>query len=188
MKRKYLIWKKPFRKPEALIDTNRHLLSLLVTSRLPVGSSARLDRYVGLCACCPFCLSTFYFYFTYKQLVLCQMDLLQRGRPEKLKVLEVGAINIQMHSCSFLNVRSIDLNSQHPLIEEIDFFEVLPCRQYDVVVCSMVNHTHCQYLSTTSNPPPLPLTPPPPLSPRPFLLWSARLFSASYLAHYCPIR
>ncbi len=57
----------------------------------------------------------------------------------KLNVLEVGAINIQLKQCGWLNVRAIDVNSQHPLIEECDFFNVLPEANYDVVVCSMVS-------------------------------------------------
>jgi 2-polyprenyl-3-methyl-5-hydroxy-6-metoxy-1,4-benzoquinol methylase len=58
--------------------------------------------------------------------------------PKKLNVLEVGAINIQLQQCHWLNVRSIDINSQHPSIEEIDFFDIIPTSSYDVVVCSMV--------------------------------------------------
>ena len=70
---------------------------------------------------------------------LDQLGVLRRGKgEEKLQVLEVGAINIQFHSCSFMTVRSIDLNSQHPLIEEIDFFDIPPTAAYDVVVASMV--------------------------------------------------
>lgn len=56
----------------------------------------------------------------------------------RLNALEVGAINTQLHACKHLSTRSIDLNSQHPLIEEIDFFDIEPRADYDVVVCSMV--------------------------------------------------
>lgn len=56
----------------------------------------------------------------------------------KLNTLEVGAINTQLQQCDWLNVRSIDLNSQHPMIEEIDFFDIEPQFNYDVVLCSMV--------------------------------------------------
>jgi len=56
----------------------------------------------------------------------------------KIRVLEVGAINIQLHSVAWLDVRSIDVNSQHPLIEELDFFDLPPEQAFDVVVCSMV--------------------------------------------------
>jgi len=57
---------------------------------------------------------------------------------KKLEVLEVGAINIQLFAASHLNVRAIDVNSQHPRIEEIDFFDILPTQSYDCVVSSMV--------------------------------------------------
>lgn len=53
-------------------------------------------------------------------------------------VFEVGAINTDLKTTSWLNVRSIDLHSQHQSIEECDFFNVEPTRMYDVVVCSMV--------------------------------------------------
>ena len=56
----------------------------------------------------------------------------------KLKTLEVGAINLQLSSCPWLDVLAIDINSQHPQIQEIDFFDILPEFKYDVVVCSMV--------------------------------------------------
>jgi len=56
----------------------------------------------------------------------------------RLKTLEVGAISIQLQACSFLDVKAIDLNSQHPRIEQMDFFDLLPNQAYDVVVCSMV--------------------------------------------------
>jgi hypothetical protein len=56
----------------------------------------------------------------------------------KPKVLEVGAINIQLQQVSHLDVRSIDINSQHPSIEEMNFFDIEPECGYDVVVCSMV--------------------------------------------------
>ena len=85
-------------------------------------------------------LSTFHFR-TSRWVIrsLDQMGHLRRGKhSEKLNVLEVGAINTQMHSCSFMNVKSIDLHSQHPLIEEADFFDIQPCSLYDAVVCSMV--------------------------------------------------
>ena len=70
---------------------------------------------------------------------LDQLEVLRKGKgKDKLQVLEVGAINIQLHSCSFMKVKSIDLNSQHPLIEEIDFFDIPTSAAYDVVVSSMV--------------------------------------------------
>lgn len=61
-----------------------------------------------------------------------------RPKGQKLDVLEVGAINTQLFSASHLNVRAIDVNSQHPRIEEIDFFDILPTQSYDCVVSSMV--------------------------------------------------
>ena len=62
-------------------------------------------------------------------------------RSSKLKVLEVGAINIQLQQCRWLDVRAIDVNSQHPSIEECDFFDVTPIAEFDAVVCSMVGFT-----------------------------------------------
>ena len=53
-------------------------------------------------------------------------------------VLEVGSINTVLKKCTSFNVRSIDIHSQHPLIEELDFFDLPPERAYDAVVCSMV--------------------------------------------------
>ena len=58
----------------------------------------------------------------------------------KLSVLEVGAINVQLQQCRWLNVRSIDVNSQHPSIEECDFFDINPSASFDAVVCSMVSN------------------------------------------------
>lgn len=59
----------------------------------------------------------------------------------KLNVLEVGAINVQLQQCDWLAVRAIDVNSQHPLIEECDFFDITPSESFDAVVCSMVCHS-----------------------------------------------
>jgi hypothetical protein len=55
-----------------------------------------------------------------------------------LRVLEVGAINPQLSRCPWLDVRAIDIRSQHPLIEEVDLFDLPPRQEYDVVVSSMV--------------------------------------------------
>jgi 25S rRNA (adenine2142-N1)-methyltransferase len=55
----------------------------------------------------------------------------------------IGAINTQLMSCSWLDVLAIDVNSQHPRIQEIDFFDLVPTFSYDVVVCSMVST--CMY-------------------------------------------
>ena len=65
----------------------------------------------------------------------------KHDKTRKLNVLEVGAINVQLQQYNWMNVRAIDHNSQHPQIEERDFFTVEPQRQYDVVVSSMVSLT-----------------------------------------------
>jgi len=64
------------------------------------------------------------------------------GRGERaLRTLEVGAINTDLMSAKFLDVRAIDVRSRHPKIEQIDFFD-LPVERlagaYDVVHSSMV--------------------------------------------------
>lgn len=59
-------------------------------------------------------------------------------RSSQLRVLEVGAINTQLQQCRWLDVRAIDVNSQHPSIEECDFFNITPVAEFDAVVCSMV--------------------------------------------------
>jgi 25S rRNA (adenine2142-N1)-methyltransferase len=60
------------------------------------------------------------------------------------RVLEVGAINTELLSTKGLNVRSIDILSRDPRIEQCDFFSlekdldsnsIVP---YEVIVCSMV--------------------------------------------------
>lgn len=61
---------------------------------------------------------------------------------QKLKTLEIGAINAQLYNSSYLDVRAIDINSSLPCIEECDFFDVPPKREYEVVVCSMVMIVH----------------------------------------------
>lgn len=71
---------------------------------------------------------------------------LKKPNGEKLNALEVGAINIQLKQCSWLNIRCIDVNSQHPQIEELDFFDLPPCGSLDVVVCSMVSSVYHQKL------------------------------------------
>ena len=57
---------------------------------------------------------------------------------DRLKTLEVGAINIQLQMCPWLDVLAIDIHSQHPKILEIDFFNINPLFNYQVVICSMV--------------------------------------------------
>ena len=68
----------------------------------------------------------------------------------EVKVLEVGAINTEMieaakrsksdYRKTDISVRSIDIQSQHPDIEELDFFDLekTESTKYDVIVCSMV--------------------------------------------------
>lgn len=48
---------------------------------------------------------------------------------------QVGAINTRLLDVPWLDVRAIDLKSQHPRIEERDFFSLKPSGEYDVV-CS----------------------------------------------------
>ncbi|CAM9190270.1 unnamed protein product [Ascophyllum nodosum] len=60
-----------------------------------------------------------------------------KGEPP-LRVLEVGAINTRLLDVPWLGVRAIDLKSQHPRIEERDFFSLKPSEEYDVVSSSMV--------------------------------------------------
>ena len=69
---------------------------------------------------------------------------------EAFRILEVGAINTEMLEAAkrsssdpnktTISMRAIDIQSQHPDIEELDFF-ALPEKkdtQYDAIVCSMV--------------------------------------------------
>lgn len=50
-----------------------------------------------------------------------------------LSVSQVGAINTRLLDVPWLNVRAIDLKSQHAHIEERDFFSLTPAGEYDVV-------------------------------------------------------
>ena len=63
-------------------------------------------------------------------------------RPRKgeapINVLEIGAVNTQLLSCPWLNVRAIDLASRHPKIEQADFFVIKPKASYSCVVNAMV--------------------------------------------------
>ena len=56
----------------------------------------------------------------------------QGSSAQKLNVLEVGAINTQLQQYNWMNVRAIDLNSQNPLIEEMDFFNEF---SYGLFIC-----------------------------------------------------
>mmetsp|Transcript_6205 Transcript_6205/g.21810 ORF Transcript_6205/g.21810 Transcript_6205/m.21810 type:complete len:267 (+) Transcript_6205:90-890(+) len=60
-----------------------------------------------------------------------------RGEPP-LRTLEVGAVNTQLLSVPWLDVRAVDLRSQHPRIEQADFFHLAPGGEFRVVVSSMV--------------------------------------------------
>lgn len=54
-----------------------------------------------------------------------------KGKPP-LRVLEVGAVNKQLMSVPWLEVRAIDLRSTDPAIEQIDFFDLEPKGEYEV--------------------------------------------------------
>jgi 25S rRNA (adenine2142-N1)-methyltransferase len=57
---------------------------------------------------------------------------------DKYHALEIGAINIQLQQCPWLDTDSIDVNSQHPLIKEINFFDLPLTFEYDICISSMV--------------------------------------------------
>lgn len=60
------------------------------------------------------------------------------GQPA-LRLLEVGAVNLQLLSTPWLAVRALDLRSVHPRIERADALALKrPAEPYDVVVCAMV--------------------------------------------------
>ncbi|KAG7391405.1 hypothetical protein PHYPSEUDO_004940 [Phytophthora pseudosyringae] len=61
-----------------------------------------------------------------------------KAKQPPLRVLEVGAINTQLLSCPWLDVRAIDLNSRHERIEQRDFFALQPAGEFQVLVSSMV--------------------------------------------------
>eukprot|EP01036_Dinobryon_divergens_P044840 gene44840-59851_t len=67
-----------------------------------------------------------------------QIGLREIFNSKMLNVLEIGAVNTQLQQCSWMTVRAIDLNSQHPSIEELDFFTLLPAAEYHLLVSSMV--------------------------------------------------
>jgi len=60
--------------------------------------------------------------FVFQQLE--KLGLRHRKGCEKVPGLEIGAINTQLCTCPWLNVRSIDINSQDRRIEQLDFFDV----------------------------------------------------------------
>lgn len=47
--------------------------------------------------------------------------------------MQVGAINTRLLDVPWLDVRAIDLKSQHERIEERDFFSLQPAKEFDVV-------------------------------------------------------
>ena len=54
-------------------------------------------------------------------------------------LLEVGAINCQLVTNKWLKVDAIDINSRHPKIQQINFFDYpIVENKYNVIVCSMV--------------------------------------------------
>lgn len=71
--------------------------------------------------------------------VLTKLGRRPKRGERPLRTLEVGAINTDLMSAKFLDVRAIDVKSRHPKIEQIDFFK-LPVEDetYDVVHSSMV--------------------------------------------------
>lgn len=79
--------------------------------------------------------------FRTSRFVFQQLTRLER-RPKKgdpkLTVLEVGAINTQLVTCPWMNVRAIDIMSRDYRIEQIDFFDIMPAGEYDAIVNSMV--------------------------------------------------
>ena len=77
-------------------------------------------------------------YFKTSKWILKMIGKLTPATDHKLSTLEVGAINTQLLESPRLKVRAIDINSQHPQIEVCDFFDIIPSRNFDVVVCSMV--------------------------------------------------
>ncbi|KAF1774513.1 S-adenosyl-L-methionine-dependent methyltransferase [Phytophthora cactorum] len=70
--------------------------------------------------------------------LLTRFELRPKAKQPPLRVLEVGAINTQLLSCPWLDVRAIDLNSRHERIEQRDFFSVKPAGEFQIVVSSMV--------------------------------------------------
>ena len=70
--------------------------------------------------------------------VLTKLGMRPKKNQSPLRVLEIGAVNTQLLSVPWLDVRAIDIKSQHPRIEQVDFFDVPPKGDKDVVVCAMV--------------------------------------------------
>ena len=55
-----------------------------------------------------------------------------------MPALQIGAINAQLLSVPWLQVRAIDLRPCLPSIEQADFLQLHPAGGFDVVVCAMV--------------------------------------------------
>ncbi|EEY70049.1 uncharacterized protein PITG_06609 [Phytophthora infestans T30-4] len=70
--------------------------------------------------------------------LLTRFELRPKAKQPPLRVLEVGAINTQLLSCPWMDVRAIDLNSRHERIEQRDFFSLKPAGEFQVLVSSMV--------------------------------------------------
>ena len=70
--------------------------------------------------------------------VITKLGLRPKKHQPALRVLEVGAVNTQLMSVPWLEVRAIDIKAQHPRIEQVDFFDITPKGNFDVVVASMV--------------------------------------------------
>ncbi|KAL4147291.1 hypothetical protein PRNP1_011047 [Phytophthora ramorum] len=70
--------------------------------------------------------------------LLTRFERRPKAKQPPLRVLEVGAINTQLLSCPWLDVRAIDLNSRHERIEQRDFFSLKPTGEFHVLVSSMV--------------------------------------------------
>ena len=71
--------------------------------------------------------------------VLTRLERRPKRGEGRLRALEVGAINTDLMSAKFLDVRAVDIKSRHPKIEQIDFFHLpVEPEAYDVVHSSMV--------------------------------------------------
>ncbi|GMF64806.1 unnamed protein product [Phytophthora lilii] len=70
--------------------------------------------------------------------LLTRFEMRPKAKQPPLRMLEVGAINTQLLSCPWLDVRAIDLNSRHERIEQRDFFSLKPEGEFQVLVSSMV--------------------------------------------------
>lgn len=70
--------------------------------------------------------------------LLTRLGRRPQAKQPPLRLLEVGAINTQLLSCPWLDVRAIDLNSRHDKIEQCDFFSLSPEGEFQVIVSSMV--------------------------------------------------